>query len=69
MTDMQLEGDAESAGLDPERVEALVERARREVDQGLLPSCQLAIARHGQLGVLRTIGEADNSSRARAVTG
>ncbi|HVA41871.1 MAG TPA: serine hydrolase domain-containing protein [Acidimicrobiales bacterium] len=60
---MQLKADPESAALDPERVEALVQRARREVDAGLLPSCQLALARHGQLGVLRTLGAAEDSSR------
>jgi hypothetical protein len=32
------------AGLVPERVAALEDRARREIDEGLLPSCQLAPA-------------------------
>ena len=35
-------------GLVPERVEALEERARREIDEGLLPSCQFAIAKDGE---------------------
>ncbi len=41
-------GPAE-AGLDPAKVEAMLERAQREVREGLLPSCQVAIARHGKI--------------------
>ena len=63
MTLTQAMAEPSSIGLDPERLEALVTRARREVDQGLLPSCQLAVARHGQLGALYTLGAADDSSR------
>jgi CubicO group peptidase (beta-lactamase class C family) len=33
-----------AAGIDPTALEALLVRARREVDEGLLPSCQLAVA-------------------------
>ena len=36
---------AADAGLDLDAVDALLTRARREIDNGLLPSCQLAIAR------------------------
>ena len=35
--------------LDREAMDALVTRARREIDSGLLPSCQLAIAQHGEV--------------------
>jgi CubicO group peptidase (beta-lactamase class C family) len=55
--------DAESLGLDPEKLDALVERARREIDDGLLPSCQLAIARNGQLARFETLGAAEPASR------
>ena len=55
--------DPSRVGLDPERLGALVTRARREVDQGLLPSCQLAVARHGQLGLFETLGHADGMGR------
>lgn len=48
----------EEVGLDGTRVAALIERARREVDAGLLPSCQLAIARDGRLAAFETIGTA-----------
>lgn len=47
----------EDVGIDGARVAALVERARQEVDAGLLPSCQLALAREGRLAVFTTIGE------------
>lgn len=50
-------------GLDPGAVAALVARARREVEDGLLPSCQLALARDGRLVVFETIGDATAASR------
>jgi CubicO group peptidase (beta-lactamase class C family) len=46
------------AGLDPAKVQALFERAQREVTEGLLPSCQIAIARKGKIGAMRTFGRA-----------
>jgi CubicO group peptidase (beta-lactamase class C family) len=46
------------AGLDPAKVEAMFERAQREVREGLLPSCQLAIARNGKIGAAAVFGEA-----------
>jgi CubicO group peptidase (beta-lactamase class C family) len=54
---------AEDAGLDPARVRELLERCRREVDAGLLPSCQLAIAREGRLGTFATFGDATPRTR------
>lgn len=48
----------EDVGLDGTRIAALVERAHREVDAGLLPSCQLAVAREGRLAAFETVGEA-----------
>ena len=45
-------------GLDPAKVEALFERAQREISDGLLPSCQIAIARDGKIGAMRTFGRA-----------
>jgi CubicO group peptidase (beta-lactamase class C family) len=53
----------QAVGLDPAKVAALVERAHREVDAGLLPSCQLAIARHGQVAAFETIGDVAPASR------
>ena len=50
-------------GLVPERVEALEERARREIDEGLLPSCQFAIAKDGEVLVQKTLGDATDDTR------
>jgi CubicO group peptidase (beta-lactamase class C family) len=55
--------DPASVGIDPAAVEALVERAHREVEDGLLPSCQLALAKDGQLVLFETIGDAEPGSR------
>lgn len=52
-----------NAGVDPERCADLVARARREVDDGPLPSCQLAVARDGRVVVFETIGAAAPMSR------
>jgi len=48
----------EEVGLDSAKVEALMARAEREVKEGLLPSTQVAIARHGMIGAMRTFGRA-----------
>src|SRR6202040_972192 len=56
------------AGLDPAKVEALFERAQREVKEGLLPSCQVAIARHGKIGAARAFGEAMQGGVKKPVT-
>jgi CubicO group peptidase (beta-lactamase class C family) len=45
-----------SAAVDRAAVDALVARARRDVDEGLLPSCQLALAHEGQLVLDETFG-------------
>lgn len=49
--------------IDRAAVEALVRRARREVDDGLLPSAQVALARHGELIVFEAFGDATTSTR------
>ena len=48
----------EAVGLDADKVAAVVARVRREVDEGLLPSAQIAIARHGKLALFETVGDA-----------
>ena len=55
--------DPAAVGIDPALVEALVERVHREVDEGLLPSCQVAMAKDGQLVLFETIGDAEPGSR------
>lgn len=52
-----------SIGLDEDACAALVDRARREVDDGLLPSCQLAVAREGKVGLFATLGDATDDTR------
>lgn len=53
----------ESLGVVPERLDALLTRIRREVDGGLLPSCQLALARDGKLAAFETVGDARPTTR------
>jgi CubicO group peptidase (beta-lactamase class C family) len=55
-------------GLDPQKVDALFERAAREVNDGLLPSCQIAIARNGKVGAMRTFGHAVQGDDDRPTT-
>src|SRR5206468_16124 len=55
--------DAREVGIDPHRLSELLDRARRDVDSHLLPSCQLAAARHGRLAAFHTFGEATNETR------
>src|SRR4051812_36733129 len=46
-----------------ERLAALLGRAAREVDAGRLPSCQLAVARDGELVRVATLGAANDDNR------
>jgi CubicO group peptidase (beta-lactamase class C family) len=46
-----------------DNVGALRQRARRDVEDGLLPSCQLALARHGELVAFETYGDATPRTR------
>ncbi len=55
-------------GLSADRVQALFDRAEREIKEGLLPACQLAIARNGKLGAMRTFGRARQGGAERAAT-
>ncbi len=52
----------EDVGIDSEKLDALLMRARKEVDDGLLPACQVAIARHGKIAALATFGNATDES-------
>jgi hypothetical protein len=49
-------GDPESLGIDAGRLDELKARVRREIDGGLLPSRQFALARDGQLAAFETGG-------------
>ena len=50
-------------GIDRTAVDALLSRARREVDEGLLPSAQVALAYEGELVAFETFGDATNDDR------
>jgi CubicO group peptidase (beta-lactamase class C family) len=52
-----------AVGIDRTAVKQLVERAHREVDSGLLPSAQLALAYEGELVAFETIGDATDETR------
>lgn len=45
-----------SDSADPSTIEALLQRVRREVDLGLLPACQIAVALRGEVIVDATFG-------------
>jgi CubicO group peptidase (beta-lactamase class C family) len=51
--------DPGDVGVDPEALDALMTRARREVDDGMLPSCQVAVAANGHLVAFETFGAAE----------
>jgi CubicO group peptidase (beta-lactamase class C family) len=48
--------DADEVGLDHARLARVLDRAARDVEDGTLPSCQLAVACRGRLVATRTIG-------------
>lgn len=48
--------------LNVEKVEALLQRAGKEVDDGLLPAAQLAIAREGEVVLQQSYGSAQDDS-------
>lgn len=44
-------------------IDALLAQARRDVERGWLPACQLAVARDGELLVFETFGDATDDTR------
>jgi CubicO group peptidase (beta-lactamase class C family) len=55
-------------GLNKDKVEALFDRAKREIKEGLLPACQLAIAREGKIGAMRSLGQARQGGAEKPAT-
>ena len=49
--------------LDKSKVDVLLERARREIDEGRLPSCQLALALDGEVVLQEAFGDATVDTR------
>lgn len=58
----------EDAGLDPECVQALLERAKRDVDEGKLPGATVAIARNGVVAAWGTYGTAVQGGVEKPIT-
>lgn len=56
-------GQVQAGRIDPGAVEALLARARQEVEEGVLPSCQIALAGHGELIAFETFGAASPTTR------
>ncbi len=50
--------NAAAVGLNPDKVQALMDRAERDVKEGVLPACQVAIARNGKIAAMQTFGHA-----------
>ncbi|HYM16055.1 MAG TPA: serine hydrolase domain-containing protein [Dehalococcoidia bacterium] len=58
----------EDLGVDSEKLEMVFARARRDVDDGTLPSAQVAVARHGKLAGMRAYGRAVQGGADRPAT-
>ena len=59
----QVADDPAELGVDAGAVAEVVARAQREIDEGHVPSCQLAFARDNRLAVSVTLGDAAPASR------
>ena len=55
-------GTPEGAGINQKKLDILRIRARKEIDEGLLPSAQIAVAREGKVVWTETFGDADDDS-------
>jgi CubicO group peptidase (beta-lactamase class C family) len=49
--------------INPSAVQALLDRAKREIDSGLLPSVQLSLAYQGEVVMFETLGDATSDTR------
>ena len=58
----------EEVGIDNERLEAVFARAQRDVDEGVLPSAQVAVARRGKVAGVRTFGAAVQGGSEKPAT-
>lgn len=59
----QVVEDPAELGFDADAIAELIARAQREIDEGHVPSCQLAFARHGRVALSVTLGDAAPESR------
>lgn len=53
----------QDVGVLPDKLDELLTRARKEVDEGLLPACQVALAKDGKLVAFETFGDATPQTR------
>jgi CubicO group peptidase (beta-lactamase class C family) len=58
----------DQVGIDPGKLQALFDRAEKEVRDGLLPSVQIAVARRGKIAAMQTFGRVTHEGRAAAAT-
>ena len=63
-----LAASPESVGIDAAKLEQVFERAAKEVREGVLPSCQIAIAREGRIAGMRSFGQVTHEGRPAAAT-
>ncbi|MDQ1479990.1 MAG: hypothetical protein QOI44_851, partial [Actinomycetota bacterium] len=59
----KVSADPAELGFDTDAIADLMARAQREIDEGHIPSCQLAFARNGKLALWVTLGDAAPESR------
>jgi CubicO group peptidase (beta-lactamase class C family) len=62
MQDVSIRMNPADAGVSQKKLDDLLLRVKREVDEGLLPSAQIAIAKNGKLVAFETFGSATNDS-------
>jgi CubicO group peptidase (beta-lactamase class C family) len=67
-TSHQIAEHPREVGLDAAKVDELFKRAEREIVEGLLPSCQIAIARNGKIGAMKTFGRAVQGGQEKPAT-
>ena len=58
----------EDVGVDADKLEAVFARAKKEVDDGNLPSAQVAVARHGKIAGMRAFGKTLHGNDERPAT-
>ena len=51
------------AAMDTGKVDELRKRAQRDIDEGVLPSCQLALAKDGELVLQESYGDSTDDTR------
>jgi len=64
----QFAASPEEVGVDPERLEALYARVARDVEQGILPAAQVAVARRGRIAGMRAFGTVTHEGRPAPAT-